>query len=84
MCCRQCHVEGWVSGVTRKIFRGVGSGVQQIQLKTDRTGSGGGSPLVSGSEGNCNLVQEIPFHKVKCFGTLRLFLIQPIYLSLLI
>ena len=28
-------------------------------------GSGGGSPLVRGSGGSCNLVQEISFHKVK-------------------
>jgi hypothetical protein len=28
-------------------------------------GSGGGSPLVRGSEGSCNLVQEISFHIVK-------------------
>jgi len=28
-------------------------------------GSGGGSPLVKGSGGSCNLVQEISFHTVK-------------------
>jgi len=28
-------------------------------------GSGGGSPLVMGSGGSCNLVQEISFHVVK-------------------
>ena len=28
-------------------------------------GSGGGSPLVSGSGGSCNLEQEISFRKVK-------------------
>ena len=28
-------------------------------------GSGGGSPLVRGSGGSCNLVQEISFHTVK-------------------
>ena len=40
-------------------------------------GSGGGSPLVRGSGGSCNLVQEISFHIVKIFlifGTLRLFM----------
>ena len=43
-----------------------GGGVQQIQLMTERTrGSGGGSPLVRGSGGSCNLVQEISFHIVK-------------------
>ena len=44
-------------------------GGQQIQLRTeDREngeGSGGGSPLVRGSGGSCNLVQEISFHIVK-------------------
>ena len=28
-------------------------------------GSGGGNPLVRGSGGSCNLVQEISFHIVK-------------------
>ena len=44
-------------------------GVQQIQLgREDRErGSGGGSPLVKGSGGNCNLVQEISFHVVIFF-----------------
>ena len=43
-----------------------GGGVQQIQLRTERErGSGGGSPLVKGSGGSCNLVQEISFHTVK-------------------
>jgi len=28
-------------------------------------GSGGGSPLVRGSGGSCNLVQEISFHILK-------------------
>ena len=28
-------------------------------------GSGGGSPIVRGSGGSCNLVQEISFHIVK-------------------
>jgi len=43
-----------------------GGGVQQIQLKTEdrEWGSGGGSPLVRGSGGGCNLVQEISFHIV--------------------
>ena len=47
------------SGVPRNFVRG---GVQQIQLRTERTGSGGGSPLVRGSGGSCNLVQEISIH----------------------
>jgi len=50
------------------LFGGVlGGGVQQIQLRTeDRENGdlGGGSPLVRGSGGSCNLVQEISFHIV--------------------
>jgi len=45
-----------------------GGGVQQIQLRTeDRENGdlGGSSPLVRGSGGSCNLVQEISFHIVK-------------------
>ena len=33
--------------------------------RTERTGIWGRSPLVRGSGGNCNLVQEISFHTVK-------------------
>ena len=47
------------------IFFGGGS----TNLVEDRgqrgRGSGGGSPLVRGSGGSCNLVQEISFHIVK-------------------
>jgi len=55
-----------VSGVPRIFFRGL----QQIQLRTeDRENGdlGGDSPLVMGSGGTCNLVQEISFHIVKFF-----------------
>jgi hypothetical protein len=47
------------------IFFG-GGGVQQIQLRTEdrEQGTGGGSPLVRGSGGSCNLVQEISVHTV--------------------
>ena len=47
-----------VSGVPRNFVRGV----QQIQLRTeDRENGdlGAVAPLVRGSEGSCNLVQEI-------------------------
>ena len=38
-------------------------------------GSGGGSPLVRGSGGSCNLVQEVSYSKIfLIFGTLRLFM----------
>ena len=53
------------SGVPRNFFQGA---VKQIQLRTeDRENGdlGGGSPLVRGSGGSCNLVQEISFHMVK-------------------
>jgi hypothetical protein len=48
---------------TQEFFSG---GVQQIQLRTEdrEWGSGAGSPLVRGSGGSCNLVQEISFHIV--------------------
>ena len=42
-----------------------GGGVQQIQLRTERTGMWGRYPLVRGSGSSCNLVQEISFHVVK-------------------
>ena len=45
-----------------------GGGVQQIQLRTeDRENGdlGAVAPLVRGSGGSCNLVQEISFHLVK-------------------
>jgi len=51
-----------ISGVPRSFVRG--GGVQQIQLRTERTGSGGSSSLVRGSGGSCNLVQKISFHIV--------------------
>ena len=50
-----------------RIFFGVGGGLK-IQLKTeDRENGGLGAvaPLVRGSGGSCNLVQEISFHIVK-------------------
>jgi len=42
---------------TQEFFSG--GGVQQIQLRTERTGIWGRQPLVRGSGGSCNLVQEI-------------------------
>jgi len=53
------------SGVTRNLFGGGGStNSVEDNLQRER-GSGGGSPLVRGSGGSCNLVQEISFHIVK-------------------
>ena len=54
------------SGVPRNFVRG--GGVQQIQLRTEdreNRGTGDGSPLVRGSGGSCNLLQEISIHVVK-------------------
>ena len=51
------------------IFFGGGGGGVSTNSVEDRgqreRGSGGGSPLVRGSGGSCNLVQEISFHTVK-------------------
>ena len=53
------------SGVPRNFFRGGGS-TNSVEDRGQRgRGSGGGSPLVRGSGGSCNLVQEILFHIVK-------------------
>ena len=53
---------------TQDFFSG-GRGVQQIQLKTEDRENGDlgavAPPLVRGSGGSCNLVQEISFHIVK-------------------
>ena len=45
-----------------------GGGVQQIQLRTEDVENGdlgALAPLVKGSGGSCNLVQEISYHVVK-------------------
>ena len=53
------------SGVPRIFFFGGGS-TNSVEDRGQRgQGSGGGSPLVRGSGGSCNLVQEISFHIVK-------------------
>ena len=46
--------------------RGGGVSTNSVEDRGQRErGSGGGSPLVRGSGGSCNLVQEISFHMVK-------------------
>jgi len=46
-------------------FGGVGS-TNSVEDRGQRErGSGGGSPLVNGSGGSCNLVQEVAAHIVK-------------------
>ena len=52
----------WSSGVPRNFVRGGGS---TNSVEDREQGSGSGSPLVWGSGGSCNLVQEISFHVVK-------------------
>ena len=49
------------------LFGGGGS-TNSVEDRGQRErGSGGGSPLVRGCGGSCNLVQEILFHIVKFF-----------------
>ena len=53
-----------ISGVPRNFVRG--GSTNSVEDRGQRArGTGGGSPLVSGSRGSCNLVQEISFHIVK-------------------
>ena len=52
------------SGVPSNFVRGGSTNSVQDRGQRER-GSGGGSPLVRGSGGSCNLVQEISFHIVK-------------------
>ena len=54
-----------LSGVPRNSVRrgGLTNSVEDSGQREQ--GSGGGSPLVKGSGGSCNLVQEILFHIVK-------------------
>ena len=53
------------SGVLRNFFQGGGS-TNSVEDRAQRErGSGNGSPLVGGSGGSFNLVQEISFHIVK-------------------
>ena len=47
------------------LFRGGGSTNSVVDRGQGEQGSGGGSPLVRGSGGSCNFVQEISFHIVK-------------------
>ena len=50
---------------TQEFFSGGGSTNSFGERGQRERGSGGGSPLVRGSGGSCNLVQEISFHIVK-------------------
>ena len=51
---------------TQEFCSGGGGSTNSVEDRGQRKrGSGGGSPLVRGSEGSCNLVKEISFHIVK-------------------
>ena len=50
----------------QEFFSGGGGSTNSVEDRGQRgRGSGGGSPLVRGSGGSCNLIQEISFHIVK-------------------
>ena len=69
-----CELEGYGKSLsysnlrqwrTQEFVQGVGS-TKSVEDRGQRErGSGGSSPLVRGSGGSCNLVQEILFHMVK-------------------
>jgi len=51
---------------TQDFFSEGGGSKNSVEDREQRgRGTGGGSPLVRGSGGSCNLVQEISFHTVK-------------------
>ena len=51
---------------TQEFFSGGGGSTNSVEDRGQRErGYGGGSLVVRGSGGNCNLVQEISFHIVK-------------------
>jgi len=53
---------------TQEFCSGVGGSTNSVEDTGQRErDSGGGSPLVRGSGGSCNLVQEISFHIVKFY-----------------
>jgi len=55
--------ENHCSGVPRNFVPGGGDSTNSVEDRRQRErGSRGGSPLVRGSGGSCNLVQEISFH----------------------
>ena len=54
------------SGVPKIFFGGGGGSTNSVEDRGQRErGSGGGSPVVRGSGGSCNFLQEISFHMVK-------------------
>ena len=53
-----------ISGVPGNFVQGGGGSTNSIEDR-ENGDLGGGSPLIRGSGGSCNLVQEISFHIVK-------------------
>jgi len=52
--------------LTQEFCWGGGGSTNSVEGKGQRErGSWGGSPLVRGSGGSCNMVQEVSFHIVK-------------------
>jgi hypothetical protein len=65
-CFQRLFPKDKASGVPRNFVQGGGGSTISVEERGQRErGSGGGSPLVRGSGGSCNLVQEISFHIVK-------------------
>jgi hypothetical protein len=62
---RACKRSLGASGIPRNIVWGGVSAYSVEDGGQREQGSGGGSPLVSGSGGSCNLVKEISFQIVK-------------------
>ena len=59
-----------------EILFGGGGSINSVEDR-ENGDLGGGSPLVRGSGGSCNLVQEISHSKIfLIFGTLKLFMIK--------
>jgi len=50
---------------TQEFFSGRGLSTNSVEDRGQRMGIWGRSPLVKGSGGSCNLVQEISFHIVE-------------------
>ena len=56
----------FLSGVPRNFVRGGGGSTDSIEDRDRENGDlGAVAPIVRGSGGSCNLVQEISFHIVK-------------------
>ena len=65
-CRRDYGTYYWKSVAYPGIIFGGGGSTNSVEDRGQRgQGSGGGSPLVRGSGGSCNLVQEISFHIVR-------------------